>query len=103
MEFGILGPLEVRREGRIVAVGGPKPRALLAVLLLSANEPVSAERLAVAADIMGKSGRDMLDALVAGETDPDVLAELARGRCARRSPRCARRSPDTSTRITGYG
>jgi hypothetical protein len=32
----------------------------------------------VAADVMGKSGRDMLDALVAGETDPDVLAQLAR-------------------------
>jgi len=32
----------------------------------------------VAADIMGKSGRDMLDALVAGTTDPEVLAELAR-------------------------
>ena len=34
----------------------------------------------VAADIMGKSGRAMLNALVAGETDPDVLAELAVGR-----------------------
>jgi transposase len=32
----------------------------------------------VAADILGKSGRDMLDALVAGTTDPAVLADLAR-------------------------
>ena len=48
MEFGILGPLEVRRGGRPVVVGGAKPRAVLAVLLLHANEPVSAERLAVA-------------------------------------------------------
>src|SRR5215213_5110838 len=48
MEFGILGPLEVRREGCLVAIGGPKPRAVLAVLLLRANEPVSAERLALA-------------------------------------------------------
>ena len=32
----------------------------------------------VAAGILGKSGRDMLDALVAGETDPNVLADLAR-------------------------
>src|ERR1700680_5024438 len=31
------------------------------------------------ADILGKSGRDMLDALVAGTTDPNVLADLARG------------------------
>src|SRR5215207_913099 len=46
MEFRILGPLEVRRDGGPVALGGRKPRALLAVLLLRANEPVSAERLA---------------------------------------------------------
>jgi predicted ATPase/DNA-binding SARP family transcriptional activator len=48
MEFAILGPLEVRRDGRVVAVGGPKPRALLAMLLMHANEPVSADRLASA-------------------------------------------------------
>jgi transposase len=34
----------------------------------------------VASDILGVSGRAMLDALVAGTTDPEVLAELARGR-----------------------
>lgn len=34
----------------------------------------------VASDILGVSGRAMLDALIAGERDPDVLAELARGR-----------------------
>ena len=33
----------------------------------------------VATDILGKSGRDMLDTLVAGTTDPNVLAELAGG------------------------
>src|SRR3954451_23605226 len=47
MEFGILGPLEVRRE-ELVRLGGGKPRAVLVALLLQANEPVSAERLAVA-------------------------------------------------------
>ena len=30
-------------------------------------------------DIFGKSGRDMLDALIAGQRDPHVLADLARG------------------------
>src|ERR687891_1382317 len=40
----------------------------------------------VAADIMGKSGRDMLDALVAGETDPDVLADLARRQMRKKIP-----------------
>jgi transposase len=34
----------------------------------------------VATDIMGVSGRAMLDALIAGERNPQVLAELARGR-----------------------
>jgi len=34
----------------------------------------------VASDILGASGRAMLEALVAGTTDPAVLAELAKGR-----------------------
>jgi transposase len=40
----------------------------------------------VAADILGKSGRDMLDALVAGTTDPAVLAELARRQMRKKIP-----------------
>jgi predicted ATPase/DNA-binding SARP family transcriptional activator len=48
MEFRILGSLDVRADGGPVALGGAKPRGLLAVLLVHANEPVSAERLAVA-------------------------------------------------------
>ena len=39
VEFRILGPLEVRTDGGAVALGGPKPRAVLAVLLLHANGP----------------------------------------------------------------
>ncbi len=35
---------------------------------------------AVATDMMGQSARAMLTALLAGETDPAVLAELARGK-----------------------
>jgi transposase len=34
----------------------------------------------VASDVMGMSGQRMLDAMVAGETDPDKLAELAVGK-----------------------
>ena len=45
MDFRVLGPLEVRSERGAVHLGGPKPRAVLAVLLLHANEPVSSERL----------------------------------------------------------
>jgi DNA-binding SARP family transcriptional activator len=45
MKFRILGPLEVWDEGGEVALGGPKPRALLALLLLHANDVVPADRL----------------------------------------------------------
>ena len=34
----------------------------------------------VATDIFGKSGRDMIEALIAGQRDPKTLAQLARGR-----------------------
>lgn len=45
MEFRILGPLEVRRDGVSVRIGGPRQRALLALLLCNANRVVSHERL----------------------------------------------------------
>src|SRR5215217_4120155 len=45
MEFRLLGPLEVLERDRVVIVGGGKQRALLAVLLLHANEVVSIDRL----------------------------------------------------------
>jgi transposase len=40
----------------------------------------------VASDVLGVSGRAMLEALVAGERDPQVLAELARGRLRAKLP-----------------
>ena len=45
-EFGILGPLEVWRSGCAVPLGGPRQRAVLALLLLEANRVVSMDRLA---------------------------------------------------------
>jgi WD40 repeat protein/DNA-binding SARP family transcriptional activator len=44
-EFRILGPLDVREDAVSVRIGGPKQRALLALLLLSANRVVSRDRL----------------------------------------------------------
>jgi transposase len=41
---------------------------------------------AVATDVLGKSGRAMLDGLVAGDHDPEALAELARGRLRAKLP-----------------
>jgi predicted ATPase/DNA-binding SARP family transcriptional activator len=46
MEFRVLGPLEVRRDGKPLALGGAKQRALLAILLTQANHVVGLERLA---------------------------------------------------------
>ena len=40
----------------------------------------------VASDILGASGRAMLNALVAGTTDPDVLADLAKGKLRAKIP-----------------
>src|SRR4051812_42401068 len=45
MEFRILGPLEIADGDRVVHLGAGKQRALLAVLLLHANEVVASERL----------------------------------------------------------
>ncbi len=45
MEFRILGPLEVWHDGDEVPLGGPKPRALLSVLLLHPNQVVPTDRL----------------------------------------------------------
>ena len=45
-EFRILGPLEVIGEDGPLRLGGPKQRATLAILLLSANRVVSVDRLA---------------------------------------------------------
>ena len=73
MEFRILGPLEVRAGGEVVPLPGAKPRAVLAVLLLHANRPVGADRIAQA---------------LWGEDAP--RAPPTRSRCT--SPGCARRS-----------
>ena len=45
MEFRVLGPLEVWDGGEEVSLGGPKLRALLALLLLHPNEVMSGDRL----------------------------------------------------------
>ncbi|MER6684335.1 BTAD domain-containing putative transcriptional regulator [Streptomyces olivaceoviridis] len=46
MRFGILGPVEIRTDdGAPLDPGGPRPRALLTLLLLDAGRAVSVERL----------------------------------------------------------
>ena len=45
MEFTILGPFEARTQDRVLPLGGPKQRAVLAQLLLNAGDVVSRDRL----------------------------------------------------------
>ena len=45
VEFRILGPLEVVEHDQRLVLGGPKQRALLAILLLHRGEVVSTDRL----------------------------------------------------------
>jgi DNA-binding SARP family transcriptional activator len=45
VEFRILGPLEVVARGRLLELGRPKQRAVLAILLIHANRTVSLEHL----------------------------------------------------------
>ena len=45
LEFGILGPLQVTGGGQALALGGPRQRLVLVVLLLEANRLVTTERL----------------------------------------------------------
>src|SRR5437870_9195634 len=54
-------------------------------LLEGANIKLSS----VATDILGVSGRAMLSALAAGETDPAALAEMAKGRMRAKRPELA--------------
>jgi DNA-binding response OmpR family regulator len=45
LRFAVLGPLQVLRAGRDVTPSPPRQRALLAVLLIHAGEPVSLDKL----------------------------------------------------------
>jgi predicted ATPase/DNA-binding SARP family transcriptional activator len=45
-EFRVLGPIEATRAGASLPLGGPRQRALLALLLIEAGRPVASDRLA---------------------------------------------------------
>ena len=46
IDYRLLGPIEAGVNGHALDIGGPKQRALLTILLLSANRPVSRDVLA---------------------------------------------------------
>lgn len=45
VEFSVLGGVQARRDGEALRLGGPRQRALLALLLLADGRPVPADRL----------------------------------------------------------
>jgi len=61
MEFGVLGTLVVSRNGAPVDLGGPKQRALLALLLIDANRVVSTDTIIEA--LWGDDGKDHQNSL----------------------------------------
>src|SRR5579859_2754786 len=81
VDFRVLGPIEIRRDGVSVAIGSAKERALLGALLLQANHVVSTTALLdeLWADDPPASASKMLQILVSRirkKLDPDGEAQI---------------------------
>ena len=82
VEYRLLGPLEADVDGRQARLGGPKQRAVLALLLCQPNTVVPASRL--------------IDGLW-GDAPPGSAANLVQG-CVSGSPQGARQGGDRDSR-----
>src|SRR6266699_5637832 len=87
LQHGLLRPSFVppapQREVRELTryrISLSEERSRLINRLQKTLEDANIKLASVASDVMGRSARNMLSALLAGEVDPAVLAELARGR-----------------------
>src|SRR5438445_524042 len=87
MEFRILGPLEVADGDAVLPLTGAKQRALLAILLLNANQVVSSDRL--------------IDALW-GEQPPDSGATALQVQVSRLRKTLGEGGTAVVTKATGY-
>jgi transposase len=82
LSAGFVPPPEVRelrdltRQRAVLA----RERATVVNRVHKVLEDANIKLACVVSDLLGKSGRDMIAALIAGETDPGPLAERARGR-----------------------
>ena len=83
MDFRLLGPLEVVDDDRVLELGGIKPRSLLALLLLHANQVVSADRLI--AELWGDEPPATASKSVQVQVSR-LRKELGEGRLATRAP-----------------
>jgi DNA-binding SARP family transcriptional activator len=83
MDVRLLGPVEASVDGRAVAVGAGKPRALLAMLALHAGSTVSSDRLidglwgdpppATAAKLVQLHVSQLRKALAAGDDGAQIV------------------------------
>jgi transposase len=76
-----------------------RQKATLANRIQKVLEGANLKLGSVASDVLGKSGRAMLRALIAGQTDPEALAELALGRLRKQ---LARLRPALTGRVTEH-
>ena len=86
MDVRVLGPIEASVEGRPIALGGGKPRALLAMLALKAGSAVSTERLidglwgeqppATASKLVQLYVSQLRKALAAGESGAQIVTRV---------------------------
>jgi DNA-binding SARP family transcriptional activator len=92
MEFRILGPVEVWAGDQQLDLGGSKPRALLAVLLLHTNQVVSTDHLVdqLWGEVPPPTARNLVQVYV---------SRLRRALCDRRDGSAA---PVLATRPSGY-
>ncbi|HZD71142.1 MAG TPA: helix-turn-helix domain-containing protein, partial [Actinomycetes bacterium] len=88
LQFRVLGPLEVLHEGKPVGLGGPRDRALLALLVVNAGEVVSSDRLieAVWGDDLPRDPHHALQAAVSRLRRALQLGRGKRGLLVRRPP-----------------
>src|SRR5688500_4088709 len=83
MDVRVLGPVEASVDGRSIALGGAKPRALLAMLAINAGSSVSAARLidalwgeeppATASKLVQVYVSQLRKALAAGGSDAEIV------------------------------
>ena len=106
MQHGLIGasfvPPEPQRDLRELCrqrVQLVRQKAAVSNRIQKVLEDANLKLGSVASDVLGKSGRAMLRAIIAGETDPTKLAELALGRLRKQLPRLR---PALTGRVTEH-
>jgi hypothetical protein len=81
-----------RRRTEVIRAAGQEVQRLEKQL-----EDIGMKVSSVLSNIVGTSGRDILEALIASERDPNRLADLARGKARRKTPELIEHPPPPRT------